>query len=734
MRRRSARLARAIGPPFFFFRALMFGLSAVNTVFLYALSAAAIPIIIHFLFKARKQQIYFSSIEFILASTVLKSSRIKFRELLLLLLRVAIVALITLAFVRPFFRRNLSAFGLAGQTDLVFLLDDSYSMRYKGKRGPCFQNAVARALRAVRQCKAGDRVGVVRVTPGAAPALRLTPNFGMARAALKRLRPTFLSGALADGLERAVRLLNASNADNKVVFILSDFQQAAWGYMGPVLAKLPADIKIHTANLAAAEPANLAVLDLRSVRPVFEPGEKIRLLARVANYSSRIEPGAAATLFVDGRPAAEKTCRLKPYEVRELAFQFAAPDRDAVTCRVKLEPEDGLLVDNSAWCVVAQGRPLRVLCVETRPSDAPFFQETFYLRTAINPTAGDMRPVSSMRAELIDAAQLEKTSAFGFDVVVLADVVGVNESQARHLENYVRSGGGLLVFLGPHVEPAIYNKLLFRRGEGVLPARLVDIVATLGKGQEYVHLRGIDFSHPVFSVFAKPFSGDLTRPRFQGLFKLDVSECREAKVLARFDNGLPALAERRFGLGKCVVFASTASAEWTDFPKHMVYAPLVHQLIKHLSARKEADAPRTQVGRPAAVPRDLLARAAALIVRGPDGKERRVPVARQGRTFIPGVDRPGEYVVDALVGEQQRRKRIWRFAAALDTVESDLSPASRRRIEELSKRSASKAIAAEEATRIEASDADLPPGLWRALFLLALACMAIELLIGNRHV
>ncbi len=712
----------------------MFGLSAVNAAFLYALAAVSVPIIIHFLFKARKQQIHFSSIEFILTSAVLKSNRIKFRELLLLLLRIAIVALITLAFVRPFLRRNLSAFGLAGQSDIVLLVDDSYSMGYRHERETRFEAAIDRALDTLSKCKGGDRVGIVLLTQTQAPALRLTPNFGVVRNVLKGLKLSARTGVLADGLERSVALLKGSGADHKVVFVLSDFQGSTWGYVGNVLAKLPADVKIKTADLAVRDATNLAVLEFRSTRDAFTPGEKINMLARVANYSDDAEEGVRATLFVEGQPRAEKALRLKPHEVREAAFRFPAPDLPTLACEVRVRPNDGLAIDNSGYCVVAQGRPLRVLCVENKVADVAYFQETFYLRTALDPTAENMKSISTIRTQLIEADQLGKTSAFGYDVLVLADVEGVTQAQADHLAKYVRSGGGLLVFLGPHVEPVIYNKLLYAKGTGVLPARLVDIVATLGKGQEYLHLDDIDMSHPVFELFAKPLSGDLTVPRFTGAFKLDTAECKEAKVLAKFDNGLIAVVEREFGEGKCVLIASTAGTTWTNFPKRMVYLPFVQQLVKYLSARKSTELAQFKVGEPVPVPRDLLSQASALVVKGPDGKEHKIEVARGDVTVIYGVDKPGRHTVDAVMGQGKRRVPVWQFAAVLDTVESDLAYAGERRVAELSRQSATQAVAVEEAADVQAHDGDLPPDLWRYLFLAALFCMALELFIGNRNV
>lgn len=709
----------------------MAGFAAVNPAYFYALAAVAIPVIIHFLFKARKQQVQFSCVDFILASTVLKSRRIRFKELLLLLLRVAIIALVTLAFARLFLKRNVSAFGFMGRTDLALVLDDSYSMRYREGRQTRFQIAVQRAKDTIAGCRGGDRVGIVLATAPDAPALKLTPNFTSARSLLTRLEPTFQTSVLAAAIERAVAMLKGSTADHKVVFVVSDFQRATWGYVGSVLAKLPADVKIKTARIGRREASNIAVLDMRSAQPTFTPGGKVEMLARVANYSSAPALGIKVTLVVQGRPSAEKTLDLKPRDVKEAGFRFTAPDAPTLTCQLRIKPGDRLLADDSCHCVLSQGRPLRVLCVEEKVADVAYFQDTFYLRTALDPTAENLKSISHTRASLIERAAMDKPGQTGADVMVLADLPGLSESQSDHVERFVRSGGGLVVFLGPNVEPAIYNKMLFKHGTGVLPARVVDVVKTLGKGQEYFHLDHMEMAHPIFSVFDRPFSGDLTAPRFTGALKVDTAPCPAAKVLARYNNGLIAVAERRFGLGKCLLFTSSAGTAWTNLPKRMVYVPLVHQMVKYVSSRKAEEQPGFAVGQKVPIPRDVIPQAIAVVVRGPDKQEHQLKVASDRTTVFESVHTPGVYWVEA-VSQSKSRTPVWQFCAGLATVESDLEPVHPRRVAELSARSATKAVAVEEAARIEAGEDELPPDVWRYLFIAAFACMVVELFIANR--
>ena len=58
-------------------------------------------------------------------------------------------------------------------------------------------------------------------------------------------------------------------------------------------------------------------------------------------------------------------------------------------------------------------------------------------------------------------------------------------------------------------------------------------------------------------------------------------------MLARFDDGAVAAAERKVGPGRVIVWTSTLDDSWSDLPRKPVYLPLVHQLVKYLAQYEE---------------------------------------------------------------------------------------------------------------------------------------------------
>ena len=99
-------------------------------LFLLGLAAIAVPIVIHMIQRERKEVIEFPSLMFVRRIPFHSFRRQRIRHWFLLLLRCAALALLVLAFARPFVRAPALAAVTDGAREVVVLLDRSYSMGY----------------------------------------------------------------------------------------------------------------------------------------------------------------------------------------------------------------------------------------------------------------------------------------------------------------------------------------------------------------------------------------------------------------------------------------------------------------------------------------------------------------------------------------------------------------------------------------------------------------------------
>src|SRR3954463_3960319 len=119
----------------------------VAPLVLIGLGALALPVLIHLIQRERKRVVEFPSLMFLRKIPYQSVRRRRIRDVLLLMMRLAALAMIVLAFARPFFKRSeLAAATQSGAREAVILIDPSYSMEY----GDRWQKAKAAASDAIR--------------------------------------------------------------------------------------------------------------------------------------------------------------------------------------------------------------------------------------------------------------------------------------------------------------------------------------------------------------------------------------------------------------------------------------------------------------------------------------------------------------------------------------------------------------------------------------------------------
>ena len=128
----------------------------LNPIFLLGMLAAAVPLIIHLWSRRQAKTVDFSSLMFLLAAHRQSVRRIQLKHLLILLLRMAIIILIAFALARPLLKSPFLLADARANASNVIILDNSYSMGYKGIQGERFETAKAMAREVVQLLPRGD--------------------------------------------------------------------------------------------------------------------------------------------------------------------------------------------------------------------------------------------------------------------------------------------------------------------------------------------------------------------------------------------------------------------------------------------------------------------------------------------------------------------------------------------------------------------------------------------------
>src|SRR5829696_5642252 len=257
----------------------------VTPLVLLGLGALSIPVLIHLIQRERKRVVEFPSLMFLRRIPYQSVRRRHIRDWLLLLMRLAALALIVLAFARPFFKRSeLAAAAQNGAREAVILVDASYSMEY----GDRWTKAKAAASDAIRGLGPGDRASLVLFSSGADVAVRSAGDRGRLESGLASAATGPGATRYAPALKLASSLLGESALPRREIILISDFQRRGWEQTpGRDDVKLPERTTLTPVSVAGGETSNLSATAVSLQRTRFENHDRVAVTAGVVNHGPK---------------------------------------------------------------------------------------------------------------------------------------------------------------------------------------------------------------------------------------------------------------------------------------------------------------------------------------------------------------------------------------------------------------------------------------------------------------
>jgi hypothetical protein len=585
------------------------GLTFLNLPLLAGVSAAAIPLVIHLSRSRRTKTLKFSTTRFF-TEQFLRSYRMnRLKELLLLVCRMALFALLAFALAQPFYQPKAGASAAplfaGGSRAVVFVMDNSASMGAMQDGRTLLERAKAAAGEVLDTLGREDAAAVVlagRREPGPEVLFpQVTPELNDVRQAVTGLAPVTLGTDLRTAVQRAGEIARASAASVKEVYVLSDLQDSGWE-VDDVPAKA-SEVVYHFVQVRPASPANVAVtaLQLGASRPM--AGVPFAIRPQVAVQGPNADP-INVRLFVDDKLVAERKLERQPngaWAATRFYHTFAQGGWHSGYVEVD---DPALPEDNRRYFAVEVLDRIPVLAVNGAPSRVPAQDELFFLRAAL--TAAGSGGTSAVQVDVIGPAELAgkldaRTDAADYPLVILANVDALPPAAVEKLEAYIDRGHSLLVFTGDRVNTSAYNAAFTgsaRLHGGLLPARIAG-AKPLGdpKGPEaFAFVGSADTEHPALTVFQDARAGVLTGERgvgFRALWELeptgDAAVVMRASVPADGEKAgrraVPLLVEKAYGQGggRVMLFAGPCDRDWSNFPARPAFLPWLYRVVSYLS-------------------------------------------------------------------------------------------------------------------------------------------------------
>lgn len=549
--------------------------------FLYLAPLVAIPVLIHLLNRVRYRRVRWAAIEFLLTSERRAVRRARLRQILLLVLRTAVLAAALLALAQPLLRGGIAG-ALGGSSQVAVALDASASMSAGGASGSAFANAKAIGERGVLGLENGARATAGTFAANFdSPFRQPVQDHQAAAAVLHDAALTAGAGNVPAAIQAAAEQLQRGGGGG-AIWILSDLQASSWWAdqegaweRAREAMRNAGRPRVVITDVAARIESDAAIAGLTVSPAILMEGDRPRLTAcvTVQGGGGRV---ANLTLFLDEQQVDSRSVDFSAPGRVESVFHLPPLKAGRHVGRLQLQT-DAMPADDTSHFLLQTTQSVPVLVVDGEPSSSAFEGAGDFLCLAVQPPMDETVAVarSPFAVKKIALSDLGKAPLREYAAIFLTGVASMEDGASALLDEYVRSGGMVCVFPCDRVDAKAWNAVRW------LPAKL----GAQKKAEEGKKIK-VTWTSPVSPVTNLLGGEGLDRLSIDRLLELKPSA--DDQVLARTEAGDPFLVQAQVGKGKVYLFAVSCQQDFSNLPFTPVLLLTVHRaLLGHLGETAE---------------------------------------------------------------------------------------------------------------------------------------------------
>ena len=684
-------------------------------LYILGLLGIGVPILLHLIKRTPQGRQLFSSLMFLTPSPPRLTRRSRLTNLLLLLMRALALAILALAFARPFFHwgDNREGSPSSGRR-VIFLVDTSASMR----RSDLWNDAKRQVETALADVKPTDEAGLYFFDRRLRPALTVAQwneadpatRVALFRAKLAETSPGWSATRIGEMLAAAAE--NSGPSEHRIarqIVLISDLQQG--GKLEALQGhEWPKEVAVRVLPVAARHAGNAGIQWVQAPNATSTeggaPGNILQadgtLRVNVSNQADSTSEQFTLTWATVKGPVPGTAVQVYVAPGHSQVVKVPLPADGTSPDRLVLSGDD-CDFDNTLYLVPPRTEMLKVAYVgDDAAADVNAMR--YYLQSVLFDTPlRKVEVVARGAGQAVTAADLADAR--------LAVVTRVpSDSDASRLREYAQ-GGGTVLWVGKDVAAV--------EGAGALVGR--DLKATEASG-DFALIGRVVGGHPLFAPFADARYGDFTKIHFW--HHRTVKEAEDAggwTVLAWFDGGDAYLLEQTLGKGVVRLMTSGWQPGDSQLALSSKFVPLMEEMVR----RKDALVVGSQyaVGDVIAAPVE----GGDVQVKGPDGK---ITQLSAGGRFS-GADKPGIYHL--LVGGAGGQDVA--LAVNLASEESRTMPVAAQELEQWGVKFTdlrTERALAEQERFLRNNELENRQKFWRWLLLGVLGLLAVETALAGR--
>ncbi len=514
--------------------------------FLFALAALAIPIIVHLFHFRRFKRVYFTNVQFLREVKEETSARSKLRNILVLIARMLALTFLVLAFAQPFIPQEATV--KTGRTNVSVYVDNSFSMRSLSRDVALLEKARQRAREIVEAYAEDERFQVL--TNDFEGRQQRLQSKEEALTMIDEIDYSPATRLTSNVLSRQERILSTEEVENKVAYLISDFQKNTTDLEN----FRDTSVEVNLLPLQAVQERNVSIDSAWFEAPVQMMNQTNAVVIKVRNLSDDDAENVRLALRYEGQT--------KPVGT------LAIPARQSIQDTVNIT-------------VLRNGWHEAVLSLTDYPVQ---FDDEYYFSFYVS---DDIRVLSineNLPNRYLDAAfngipyfsvdnrqsqNLDYSLFNNYQMIILNDVKTISSGLAFELKDYMQNGGNALIFPAADADINSFRSFLLS-----LPAN--EMLSFEEKEKQAVRVNTEEF---IFKGVFENKSANLKLPTTKGSFKMSRSNSRNEEILISNRDGSSLISKYQLGEGHLYFSSAPLKEEYNDIVRNgEIFIPMIYKM------------------------------------------------------------------------------------------------------------------------------------------------------------
>lgn len=513
----------------------------VYPLFLWALTAISLPIIIHLFNFRRYKKVYFTNVQFLKELQLESQSKSRLKELLILLARILAITFLALAFAQPVLVNNSNSAVNVNQKTISIYLDNSFSMEEVNKQGQLFENARKTAKDIVNSYRSNDQFHLI-TNDFEGKHQRFYSKEDMLNE-LNEIKISPTVRLFTDVHKRQTEFLGTANKRSQFIYALTDAQKSSFNIEE---IKNDSTDQVTIVPIEANETNNIYIDTCWFESPIQQKGFLQKLNVRIENRSQKAIDAGTVRLMVNGNQTSIGSFSVEAASRKDLTITFTIKNEGLNYASLKID-DYPITFDDELFFTFNSKLTINTVLVNGKESTTlPFFNSLF---------AGD---------SLFNYAQLSENSIDyskfkNADLLILNELNEPSNGLISELNKFVQKGGNIVVI------PSEKTNASYSTFYSALGLPVISVLDT-----HALKLNKPDKNDPFFEGVFEKIDPQLNLPLVLQHFSQAKSS---AQVIFSIQNGDPFLTRTALQNASIYNFSSSLSEKQTNFCKHALFVP-----------------------------------------------------------------------------------------------------------------------------------------------------------------